>query len=600
MNLPKTVLPFLNYFLKRQFFAFAIIFFAAISWSVNDIFFPFFIKLIVNTLHNYHGELNNVYYALAKPIALLIIFWLNTEFWLRMQGIVMIYTLPQFRANIREQVFNYVKHHSHEYFANHFAGNIAKKIADLPNSCQSIVEVLSYSFIPTLIGIVIALVLMWFTQPIFALILLTWFFVHIALTLVFMRSGNLKWEKHSESAAILAGKIVDSFSNIFNVRLFGRGDFETQYLKRFQKDEMDKAKSAMWSVEIMRLCQGLAGFLMIFSMLFALVHGWIQGSVTLGDFAQIGMQAFWLLGMVWYMSYQMSVYAREVGTINNSLSLITKNHDVVDEPQANNLFISHGEICFNDVSFGYRAKQPVIKNLSITIKAGQKVGLVGLSGSGKTTFVNLILRFYDLNSGSILIDNQNIAKVKQESLRSQVAMIPQDPSLFHRSLMENIRYGRLDATNEEVIAAANLANCAEFIDRLPEKYDTMVGDRGIKLSGGQRQRIAIARAILKNAPILILDEATSALDSITESLIHEGLQNVMRDRTALVVAHRLSTLADMDRILVFHKGQIVEDGTQEELLEWGGHFANLWNMQTNGYLPEDEEGSEESAEEILS
>jgi ATP-binding cassette subfamily B protein len=212
--------------------------------------------------------------------------------------------------------------------------------------------------------------------------------------------------------------------------------------------------------------------------------------------------------------------------------------------------------------------------------------LVGSSGSGKTTFVNLILRFYDLESGRILIDGQHIANVTQDSLRAQIAMIPQDPTLFHRSLMENIRYGRLDATDEEVVTAAELANCEEFIEKLPDKFNAMVGERGVKLSGGQRQRVAIARAILKNAPILILDEATSALDSATESLIQEGLQHVMHGRTTIVVAHRLSTLADMDRILVFHKGEIVEDGTHEDLLNADGHFAMLWNMQTNGYLPD--------------
>ncbi len=599
MNLPKTALAFLYYFLKRQPFGFFIIFFAAISWSVNDIFFPYFIKLIVNTLHDYRGYTVNVYHALMKPIALLMFFWINTEFWLRMQGIAMIYALPTFRANIREKVYNYVKLHSQEYFANHFPGNIAKKIADLPNSCQSIIEVLSYSFIPTILGILIAMGLMWMTNPVFAGILFIWFCLHMALTLFFMKTGNEKWEIHSESSAALSGKIVDSFTNILNVRLFARNDYESQYLHRFQEDEIKKAKNAMWLIEIMRFWQGVTGFLMIFAMLFALIHGWTQGWVTLGDFAQIGMQSFWLLSMVWYMSYQMTVFAREVGVINNSLTLITKGHDIVDVQNAKQLQVSKGDIEFSEVIFSYPQKQPVFKNLTVKIHAGQKIGLVGYSGSGKTTFVNLILRFHNLAGGSILIDGQNIAAVTQDSLRSQIAMIPQDPTLFHRTIMENIRYGNLNATDAEVIEAAKLANCHEFIEKLPEKYQSFVGDRGVKLSGGQRQRVAIARAILKNAPILILDEATSALDSATEGMIQEGLQHVMKNRTTLVVAHRLSTLADMDRILVFDKGQIIEDGTQEDLLNAGGHFAMLWNMQTNGYLPDDTEWDLEEDEVAL-
>ncbi|MHB1949258.1 MAG: ABC transporter ATP-binding protein [Gammaproteobacteria bacterium] len=602
MNLPKTPYAFIYHFIKRQPWGFGIIFFAAISWSANDIFFPYFIKLIVNILHEYHGLTAGVYAALAQPIIYLILFWINTEFWLRMQGIAMIYTIPKFRANIRAQVYDYVKQHSHEYFANNFAGNIAKKIADLPNSAQAVIEVIAFSFIPTIIGILIALILMWFTQPIFAAILLLWFVIHIGITILFMRAGNSKWDVHSESAAVLTGKIVDSFTNILNVRLFARSDYESKYLQHFQRDEIEKAKSAMWFIEIMRFCQGIAGFLMIVAMIFALVHGWTKGYVTLGDFAQIGMQAFWLLGMVWYMSYQMTVYVREMGVVNNALSLINIGHDIVDAKDAKRLCVSKGEICFDNVSFAYHKKHSIFKNLSVTIKAGQKVGLVGFSGSGKTTFVNLILRFHDLDAGQILIDGQNIANVTQDSLRAQIAMIPQDPTLFHRTLMENIRYGRLTASDEEVISAAKLANCEDFIEKMPEKYNSMVGERGLKLSGGQRQRVAIARAILKNAPFLILDEATSALDSVTENLIQEGLQRVMQGRTALVVAHRLSTLADMDRIIVFHKGEIIEDGTQEELLNLGGHFATLWNMQTDGFLPEetDLEGEGEGEEGVIS
>lgn len=281
----------------------------------------------------------------------------------------------------------------------------------------------------------------------------------------------------------------------------------------------------------------------------------------------------------------MSIFSRELGTINSALSLVNQAPDLTDKKDAPALLIQHGNITFNNVCFAYNNKHTVFQNLTVHIPAGQKVGLVGFSGSGKTTFVNLILRFYDIQSGNISIDQQLIAEVTQDSLRSQIAMIPQDPSLFHRTLMENIRYGRLDATDEEVINAAKLAHCDEFIDKLDGQYNALVGERGIKLSGGQRQRIAIARALLKNAPIFLLDEATSALDSMTEKLIQECLKNLMQNRTTIVIAHRLSTLADMDRILVFHQGQIIEEGTKDSLLKNGGHFAKLWEMQTDGFLP---------------
>ena len=254
--------------------------------------------------------------------------------------------------------------------------------------------------------------------------------------------------------------------------------------------------------------------------------------------------------------------------------------------------IRQGSIHFNDVSFTYPEGLSVFNHLEVTIEPRQHVGLVGFSGSGKSTFVNLILRLFEPTDGRIEIDQQNILDVTQDSLRENISMIPQDPQLFHRSLMENIRYGRLEATDEEVIAAAEAAHADEFIRQTEQGYDSLVGERGVKLSGGQRQRIAIARAILKDAPILILDEATSSLDSITEKHIQAGLEYLMQGRTVVVVAHRLSTVAHMDRILVFDQGEIVEDGSHADLLKRDGHYARLWNMQAGGFLPETKEGEE--------
>ncbi|QLH42303.1 MAG: ABC transporter ATP-binding protein [Coxiellaceae bacterium] len=391
---------------------------------------------------------------------------------------------------------------------------------------------------------------------------------------------------HADSVSTMGGKIVDVLTNILNVRLFARAQFETEYLAKFQQDEIVKAKKAMWVTELTRIGLGISGLMLIFGMIFTLLYGWIHQWVTLGDFTQVGMQTFWVLGWVWYVSYQIALFAREAGTISDALSLVRQSHDIVDAKNAIKLVVPSGQIRFESVSFEYHKNRPVFSCLNVTIAAGQKVGLVGFSGSGKSTFVNLILRFYDVKSGRILIDGQDIAQVTQDSLRQQIAMIPQDPSLFHRSLLENIRYGRLDATDAEVMRAAKLAHCDEFIEKLDAGYDSLVGERGIKLSGGQRQRIAIARAILKNAPILILDEATSSLDSVTEKLIQESLQQIMQDKTTIVIAHRLSTLANMDRILVFDKGKIVEDGARVELLQANQHFTQLWNMQVDGFLPD--------------
>ncbi len=589
MKIPNRVVPFIWHFVKRQPAAFTFSLITAFIWSLNEVFFPYFIKLIINTLANFQGDPEQVYAVLLIPIIALVACWILMDISMRTQGMILIYAFPRFRANIRETAFNYVKHHSHTYFSNNFAGSIAQKLSSLPTSCQNVLEIFLFTFCSVSVGIATASILMWLANPIFAFILIGWFIVHMTLTYLFLHAGNKRWQSHSESVTTLSGKIVDSITNAMSVRLFSRGHYESEYLKKAQRDEIKKANQALWNMEIMRLFQGIAGVSMILGMIFTLVHGWIHKWVTLGDFSLIGMLSFWVLGMVWYLSYQLGLFVRESSTINEALTLISAKHDITDAKDTQLLKVKKADICFDKVTFEYQKNNPIFYELNVTIPAGQKVGLVGFSGSGKSTFVNLMLRLYDLTRGQILIDGQNIANVTQDSLRENIAMIPQDPSLFHRTLMENIRYGRLDATDDEVIEASKLAHCHEYIEKLTEGYEALVGERGVKLSGGQRQRIAIARAILKKAPILILDEATSSLDSVTEKLIQDSLKHLMHEKTTLVIAHRLSTLADMDRILVFHKGEIIEEGTQEALLKKNGHFAHLWRMQTHGFLPEDEE-----------
>jgi len=589
MTLPKTTYKFIYHFARLQWIKFAIFMLISMIWAVNETVFPYFLKRIVDILQSYQGLPEGIYAAVKGVLILLVLFWIVSEVLQRIQGILQIYAFPRFRANIREAVFQYVQSHSHEYFSSNFAGNIAKKLAELPTSSQTIIEIVCFQFITAFTGSTIVLIMMWNTQPLFAIILFSWLCIHLGLTVLILRNSDKLWVVHSDAVSILSGKIVDVFTNMMNVRLFSRTKFEMKYLKKYQNDEMNKAKKAMWFMELTRIGLGLNGLFLIFGMVFTLLYGWVHHWVTLGDFTQVGMQSFWLLGWIWFISYQMTVFVRETGTIGDALALVRKGHDLVDKQDARPLVVTKGEIRCENVTFYYQKKRHVFDDLDLIIPAGKKVGLVGFSGSGKSTFVNLILRFYDIQSGCILIDGQDIADVTQDTLRSQIAMIPQDPSLFHRTLMENIRYGRLDATDEEVIRASKLAHCDEFIQKIDNGYEALVGERGIKLSGGQRQRIAIARAILKDAPILILDEATSSLDSVTEKLIQESLNVLMRDRTTIVVAHRLSTLANMNKIIVFHKGKVIEEGTKESLLKTKGHFAKLWNMQTDGFLPDESE-----------
>ena len=317
--------------------------------------------------------------------------------------------------------------------------------------------------------------------------------------------------------------------------------------------------------------------------IFPLIYLASKGVLTVGDFALIFILSHNIIEQVWSITEVYFRASEQLGIFNQAIKFLSQKPDIVDAPNARSLKIKNGTIIFSHVNFYYTESQRLFEDKTLIINGGEKVGLVGYSGSGKSTFVNLITRMFDVQKGDILIDNQSIRSVTLESLRKNIGFIPQDPTLFHRSIMDNIRYGKFDANDEDVIEASKQAHVHEFVSQLPNGYNTLVGERGIKLSGGQRQRIAIARAILKNAPILILDEATSALDSVTESLIQASLQIAMKNRTVIVIAHRLSTIKALDRILVFDKGHVVEEGTHQYLLEKGEIYPQLWNLQ-QGFL----------------
>jgi ATP-binding cassette subfamily B protein len=333
--------------------------------------------------------------------------------------------------------------------------------------------------------------------------------------------------------------------------------------------------------------QGIIILIYTIGFLVGLVYLHNKGAVSPGDFALVFILNFSLFENMYHMSYQLQDFVINCGTVNQALKLLELPREIQDKPNARDLIIKKGKIIFNNVRFSYTDSKELFKNKSIILKAGQKVGLVGHSGGGKTTFCNLISRLFDITSGQILIDGQDIKGVKQDSLRRAISMIPQDPLLFHRTIKENISYGKLDGTDGEIIEVAKKAHAHEFITKLPKGYESLVGERGVKLSGGQRQRIVIARAILKNSPIVILDEATSQLDSVTEKKIQEALKELMTGKTAIVIAHRLSTLLGMDRILVFDQGKIIEDGTHQELFKKRGVYKTLWDTQVGGFLLKD-------------
>ena len=586
--IPHKLSTFIWYFMKKQWKGLLAAQIFAFAWAIDHTLWPYVIMLLIDGITNYVGDKANMWHELATPIIFGITLWLGVEISFRISGILLAYIMPKMEANIRMGMYGYVMHHSHHYFSNQMAGSIANKISDMPQSVSRLLTLIITLFLPVVLAVIISTALFAQINYLFALILMSWILVHMTISYFYSKKCDHYAHIHAEARSSISGKIVDSLTNSSNVRLFSRNLFESKYLGRFQQDEVQKHITSLLYIEKMKLALAIASFLCACLLLnWYMLYSWQQGNLTTGEVVFIFNSSWNITMMAWIAGLEFPQLFKEIGICNQALTIIKEPHGIIDKDHARDLVVTNGEIVFDNVTFKYLKHSNLFQDKNVSIKAGEKVGLVGFSGSGKTTFVNLILRNYDIEKGRILIDGQDIAEVTQASLREQISIIPQDPTLFHRSLMENIRYGRLEATDDEVIEASKKAHCHEFIIKMPEKYDALVGERGVKLSGGQRQRIAIARAILKNAPILILDEATSALDSVTESEIQEGLDILMQNHTTLVVAHRLSTLSGMDRILVFKEGKIVEDGTHDELLESGIHYAQMWEMQAGGFLPEE-------------
>ncbi|STY29932.1 ABC transporter ATP-binding protein [Legionella wadsworthii] len=557
----------------------------ATYWGINNALSPYVLKLIIDEVAAFSGDKSAIFNAIKPYILVYISLWILIAMDMRLSDWFRLKLFPYIRYDLVNQMFSYLNQHSHRYFQNNFAGSLANKISDMTAGTVAIFTTMDDAA-AQIVGLIIAIISMLLIHPVFALILFIWATVFLGIAFIYFNSIQDLSNSFATSKTTLVGKIVDSISNISNLRLFSRASFENQLIENTVQDTTNKDQAMQWTILKMRAFWDASIIVLIATNLYMLVIMYSKNQVTIGDFSFIISLSISIFYNLWYLASQFVLFAEELGKCKQALTLIAELHEIRDKPDAQSLIVSRGQIEFKNVSFHYDEGAHLFKNKSVIIKPGQKVGLVGLSGSGKSTFVNLILRIFDVESGQILIDDKDIRDVTQDSLRANIAMIPQDVTLFHRTLMDNIRYGRIDASDAEVISASKKAHCHEFISRLPEKYEALVGERGIKLSGGQRQRIAIARAILKNAPILILDEATSALDSLTEKLIQDGLHLLMQNRTTIVVAHRLSTLSEMDRILVFDKGRIIEDGSHDELLKTPSHYCRMWQMQAGGFLPD--------------
>lgn len=492
-------------------------------------------------------------------------------------------------ARIRWDSHRYVLRQSLGYLQNDFAGRIAAQVMQTAPALRESLAQLFDALWFVVIYTISALVLFGQADLRLTLPIIGWVMLYIGVIWYFVPRIKARAAETAEARSMLTGRIVDSYTNMMTVKLFAHADREDDYARGAMTEHLDIYQRQLRQITTMNLTIWLTNGLLIVASGGMALWLWSAGTVTIGGIALVIALTIRIVNMSGWVIWVVTSIFENIGTVQQGVETISQPHSVVDRADAKPLVIADGRIDYDHMTFHYGKEGGIIDDLTLSIAAGEKVGLVGRSGAGKSTLVNVLLRFYDLEGGRILVDGQDIAHVTQDSLRAQIGMVTQDTSLLHRSVLDNILYGRPEVSREAVIAAAKKAHAHDFIlDLVDGKgrcgYDAHVGERGVKLSGGQRQRIAIARVLLKNAPILILDEATSALDSEVEAAIQEQLYNLMEGKTVIAIAHRLSTIAAMDRLVIMDHGRIVEQGSHEELIESGGVYAGLWARQSGGFL----------------
>ncbi|MEF1279726.1 ABC transporter ATP-binding protein [Vibrio fortis] len=500
--------------------------------------------------------------------------------------------LGNYPMSIRWLAHRYLLKQSLSFYQDDFAGRVATKVMQTSLAVRETVTKMVDVFV---------YVTVYFTAMLFMLAesdwrlmapMLIWLFVYVGIQLHFVPKLKDVSSEQADARSLMTGRIVDSYTNIATVKLFSHSKRETEYAEEGMEGFLDTVYRQMRLVTGFNVWVEFANYLLVFAIAGISIYLWLDDAITVGAIAIAVSLALRINGMSKWIMWEIGGLFENLGTVIDGMKTLAKPIAIEDKPNAEPLKVPQGGIHFDNVSFNYGENKGVINNLNLNIKPGEKVGLVGRSGAGKSTLVNLLLRFHDVEKGRILIDGQEIAEVTQDSLRSNIGMVTQDTSLLHRSIKDNILYGRPDATDEELYAATKQAHAHEFIETLTDPfgnlgYDAQVGERGVKLSGGQRQRIAISRVLLKNAPLLVLDEATSALDSEVEAAIQESLIELMEGKTVIAIAHRLSTIAAMDRLIVLDQGNIVEEGTHQELISQDGIYAQLWNHQTGGFIGDD-------------
>ncbi|WP_025529800.1 ABC transporter ATP-binding protein, partial [Vibrio parahaemolyticus] len=497
--------------------------------------------------------------------------------------------LGNYPMSIRWLAHRYLLNQSLNFYQDDFAGRVATKVMQTSLAVRETVMKSMDVFVYVTVYFTSMVVMLAAADWRLMIPMIVWLLVYIAIQIYFVPKLKDVASEQADARSTMTGRIVDSYTNIQTVKLFSHSQRETQYAEQGMKGFLNTVYRQMRLVTGFDVAVEISNYILVFSVAALSIYLWLDSAISVGAIAIAVSLALRVNGMSMWIMWEVGALFENMGTVVDGMKTLSKPIDIQDKPNAKDLVVSQGGIQFDNVSFHYGENKGVINHLNLDIKPGEKVGLVGRSGAGKSTLVNLLLRFHDVEEGSIKIDGQNIADVTQDSLRSKIGMVTQDTSLLHRSIRDNILYGNPTASEEELLKATKQAHAHEFIETLTDPfgnvgYDAQVGERGVKLSGGQRQRIAISRVLLKDAPLLVLDEATSALDSEVEAAIQESLNELMQGKTVIAIAHRLSTIAQMDRLIVLDKGNVVEQGTHQELIAHNGIYAQLWAHQTGGFF----------------
>ena len=526
------------------------------------------------------------YYLIGMAIFMLVLIPLANA----LRSLIVNQTLMgNFPMTVRWLAHRYLLNQSYGFFQNEFSGRIATKVMQTALAVRDTVMKLLDVILFVVIYLMTALILVASADLRLCGPLIIWLFFYILIQRYFVPKMKKIAMVQADARSLMTGRIVDSYTNIVTLKLFSHNNRESEYVRDGMNEFLNTVHPQMRLVTKLNISLWTLNMALVFSTAALGIYLWTNGDITPGAIAIVMSLAIRLTGMSHWILWEISSLFENIGTVQDGINTLSVPSVVNDKKDADTLIVSKGDIEFDQVSFKYNPDEPVFDNLQLSILAGEKIGVVGRSGAGKSSLVSLLLRFYDIQGGKITIDQQNINDFRQESLRANIAVVTQDTSLLHRSVRENIMFGRPEATEDEMIMAATKAEAHDFILSLRDSvgrrgYDAHVGERGVTLSGGQRQRIAIARVLLKDAPILILDEATSALDSEVEASIQKSLYQLMKGKTVIAIAHRLSTIAAMDRLIVFDQGAIIEEGTHQELLEMNGVYTKLWSHQSGGFL----------------